>query len=202
MAHLDCGCRYHEQRMTSKTNPTLLQCIDSLGELIEEKHAECIAKRAAEVEAAAAAAAHKDGLGAFSTMMAASAASCAKERRQAELQAARELFKSSKQAAAVAEEHAEAARQAEIQAAEPFRAPRIATESEAAKLAAAMAAARSALAELESEAKRACGEQAEAEPAEPEEPPSQWGLSTFRRLTGGHTLYAVYIYDEIGTYSN
>ena len=180
IAHLDCGCRRSEQRQKSNANQTLLQCTDSLGELIEKKHAECIAARAAEVEAAAAAAAHREGQRVFGTMMAASAAISANERRQTELLAARELVKSSKQAAAAAEELAEAARRAEVEAAEPFRAPRIAAESEAAKLAAEMAAARSALAELESEAKRACGEQAEAEPAEPKEPVRQWGLGTYR----------------------
>jgi len=136
LAHLDCGCRRNEHRMKSNANPTLLRCIDSLGELIEKKHAECIAARAAEVEAAAAAAAHREGQRVFGTMMAASAAISANERRQTELLAARELVKSSKQAAAAAEELAEAARRAEVEAAEPFRAPRIAAESEAAKLAA------------------------------------------------------------------
>ena len=113
-------------------------------------------------------------------MMDAAAAQATSKRRATELLAARELVKSSKQAAAVAEQRAEAARRAEVEAAAAFLAPRNDAESEAATLAAAAAAARSALAELESEAKRTCGEQADADPTEPNEDPRRWGISTYR----------------------
>ena len=139
IAHLDCGCRFSvEQRQLTKSRTTLLECVLSLGQLIEVKHAKCIADRAVSNAAAAAVAAQKESLTGtfFGTMMNASAAQATSERRAAELLAARELVKSSKQAATVAEQRAEAARRAEVEAAEPFRAPRIAAESEAAKLAA------------------------------------------------------------------
>ena len=182
IAHLDCGCRFSEQRQLSKSRTTLLECVHSLGQLIKETHPECIADRAASNAAAAAAAAQKERLAgtSFGTMMDAAAAQATSKRRATELLAARELVKSSKQAAAVAEQRAEAARRAEVEAAAAFLAPRNDAESEAATLAAAAAAARSALAELESEAKRACGEQADAEPTEPNEDPRRWGISTYR----------------------
>ena len=103
---------------------TLLECIHSLEQLIEEKHAKCIADRADSSAAAAAAAAQKESLQAtvlaqpfFGTMMDAAAAHATSERRAAELLAARELVKSWKRAATAAEEHAEAARRAEVEAA-------------------------------------------------------------------------------------
>ena len=46
----------------SQSRTTLLECIHSLGQLIEEKHAKCIADRAASSAAAAAAAAQKESL--------------------------------------------------------------------------------------------------------------------------------------------
>ena len=182
IAHLDCGCRFSEQRQLTKSRTTLLECVLSLGQLIEVKHAKCIADRAVSNAAAAAVAAQKESLTGtfFGTMMNASAAQATSERRAAELLAARELVKSSKQAATVAEQRAEAARRAEVEAAAAFLAPRNDAESEAASLAAAAAAARSALAELESKAKRTCGEQADAEPTEPNEDPRRWGISTYR----------------------
>ena len=100
IAHLDCGCRFSEQRQLTKTRTTLLECVLSLGQLIEVKHAKCIADRAVSNAAAAAVAAQKESLTGtfFGTMMNASAAQATSERRVAGLLAARELVKSSKQA--------------------------------------------------------------------------------------------------------
>jgi hypothetical protein len=133
IAHLDCGCRFSEQRQLTKSRTTLLECVLSLGQLIEVKHAKCIADRAVSNAAAAAVAAQKESLTGtfFGTMMNASAAQATSERRAAELLAARELVKSSKQAATVAEQRAEAARRAEVEAAAAFLAPRNDAESEA-----------------------------------------------------------------------
>ena len=164
LSYLDCGCgRRSEQRMQTESR-TLLECVSSLGELVEKKHATCIANRVAELETASAAAAHRENLGALGTMMAAATARATSERREAELLAAQELVKKTKVAAATAEKHAKAARRAEVEAAAPFLAPRKAAESEAATLAAAAATARSALAELQSDAKRARVEEADDEP--------------------------------------
>ena len=93
IAHIDCGCRRSEQRQMSQSTTTLLECVHSLGVLIEEKHAKCIAERAVSSAAAAAAAAQKESLaGTFlGTMMEAAAARATSERRSAELLAAREL---------------------------------------------------------------------------------------------------------------
>ena len=90
-------------------------------------------------------------------------------------------------AAATAEKHAEAARRAEVEAAAPFLAPRNAAESEAATLAASAATVRSALAELQSDAKRARVEEADDEPPPlTNELPCQWGGSapSARRSSG------------------
>ena len=111
IAHIDCGCRRSEQRQMTQSRTTLLECVLSLGQLIEVKHAKCIADRAASNAAAAAAAAQKESMTGtfFGTMMNASAAQATSERRAAELLAARELVKSSKQAATAAERNCVAA---------------------------------------------------------------------------------------------
>ena len=45
LSYLDCGCgRRSEQRMQTESR-TLLECVSSLGELVEKKHATCIANR-------------------------------------------------------------------------------------------------------------------------------------------------------------
>ena len=71
-AKLVCGCTSSERnpsRQTSKKNcPTLLACVQSLRELIEKKHAHCIAAKLAEDEAADAAAARKQNLGLLSVI--------------------------------------------------------------------------------------------------------------------------------------
>ena len=181
LSYLDCGCgRRSEQRMQTESR-TLLECVSSLGELVEKKHATCIADRVAELETASAAAAHRESLGCLGTMMAAATARATSERREAELLAAQELVKKTKVAAATAEKHARAARRAEVEAAAPFLALRKAAESEAATLAAAAATARSALAELQGDAKRARVEEADDDPPPlTDELPCQWGLGTFR----------------------
>ena len=111
IAHIDCGCRRSEQRQMTQSRTTLLECVLSLGQLIEVKHAKCIADRAVSNAAAAAVAAQKESLTGtfFGTMMNASAAQATSERRAAELLAARELVKSSKQAATAAERNCVAA---------------------------------------------------------------------------------------------
>ena len=71
LSYLDCGCgRRSEQRQQTEAR-TLLGCVSSLGELVEKKHATCIASRVAELETASAAAAHRENLGFLGTMMAA-----------------------------------------------------------------------------------------------------------------------------------
>ena len=177
IAHIDCGCRRSEQRQMSQSTTTLLECVHSLGVLIEEKHAKCIAERAVSSAAAAAAAAQKESLaGTFlSTMMEAAAARATSARQSAELLAAQELVKSSKLVATAAEERAEAARRAEAEAAAIFVAPRNAAEKEAAELAVAADAARHALSELHGDEKRARVEGAGAEHcAEPNEEARRW----------------------------
>ena len=114
IAYLDCGCRPSEQRQVSKSKcPTLLECVPSLAELIQNKHAACIAERTAELEAATATAARKKSLGFLGTMMDEAVDRHATERRAAELLAARELVKSTKLAAAAAEHRANVARRTE-----------------------------------------------------------------------------------------
>ena len=62
LSYLDCGCgRRSEQRMQTESR-TLLECVSSLGELVEKKHATCIANRVAELETASAAAVASDSI--------------------------------------------------------------------------------------------------------------------------------------------
>lgn len=70
LSYLDCGCgRRSEQRMQTESR-TLLECVSSLGELVEKKHATCIANRVTELETASASAAHRENFGILGTMMA------------------------------------------------------------------------------------------------------------------------------------
>ena len=126
----------------------------SLGQLIESKHANCIADRLAKLETATADAARQEGLGFFSTLMAGAVTLAANERRAVDLQTAKEGVNSTKAAAEAAEKHAEAARIAEAEASAIFVAPRNAAEKEAATLAAAAAAARHVLSELQGDLHR------------------------------------------------
>ena len=182
-AKLVCGCTFSERnplRQTSKKNcPTLLACVQSLRELIEKKHAHCIAAKLAEDEAADAAAARKQNLGLLSVITDGARKAERAERHAAELLAAKELHRQKKREAVAAEGDAEDARGVELDCATL----RDAAEAKAAEAAAAAAAAHDALAELQGGEKRARTEAGDAGAeysADPEEPPSQWSLCTWR----------------------
>ena len=191
-AKLVCGCTFSERnplRQTSKKKcPTLLACVQPLRELIETKHAHCIAAKLAEDEAAAAAAARKQNLGCLGTMMDTAKEAAVKkgaaERRTAELEAARELRNTTTLAAVEAEALAESARRDEAEHAAPYVAKRNAAEEEAVVAKRALVQAMAALAELHDDEKRARSEggvdEGEGEDdADPPAPPHKWGISTF-----------------------
>ena len=190
-AMLNCACSNSARsptRQISKANPTLLACVQSLRELIETKHADCIAAKLAEDEAAAAAAARKQNLGCLGTMMDAAKEAAVKKgaakRRTAELEAAKELRNTTTLAAAEAEALAESARRDEAEHAAPYVAKRNAAEEEAVVAKRALVQAMAALAELHGDEKRARSEggvdEGEGEDdADPPAPPHKWGISTF-----------------------
>ena len=180
LAHLDCSCgRHNPQRQKSEANPTLFLCICSLGELIKNKHAKCIADRAAEVDAATAAAARKVSLlslarlwqhllralptsGGRRSRWPCGSWSSRRRRRRLRPRSALRLRGAPRPrppSPFVDHELPQRARQGRNPSRRQWP----------------------LLAELESEAKRACSEQADAEPAEPAKPPRQWGLGTYRR---------------------
>ena len=134
-ARLKCECSNSARgptRQISAKCPTLLVCVPSLRELIETKHAHCIAAKLAEDEAAVAAAARKQNLGCLGTMIEEAAAKKgAAKRRTAELEAARELRNTTTLATAEAEALAESARRDEAEHAAPCVAKRNAAEEEA-----------------------------------------------------------------------
>ena len=155
---LNCACSNSARsptRQISKANPTLLACVQSLRELIETKHAHCIAAKLAEEEAADAAAARKQNLGLLSVITDGARKAERAERHAAELLAAKELHWQKKREAVAAEGKAEDARGVELDCATL----RDAAEAKAAEAAAAAAAAHDALAELQGGEKRARTEQ-------------------------------------------
>ena len=161
-AKLVCGCTSSERnpsRQTSKKKcPTLLACVPSLRELIETKHAHCIAAKLAEDEAADAAAARKQNLGLLSVITDGARKAERAERHAAELLAAKELHRQKKREAVAAEGDAEDARGVELDCATL----RDAAEAKAAEAAAVAAAAHDALAELQGGEKRARTEAGDA----------------------------------------
>lgn len=153
-----------EQRQTSKTRD-LLACVPSLRELILEKHATCIAEKNAEIEAAAAAAAHTESQGVFGVMTDSALRERDVERHAKELAEAKKMVEQTRAVAAEAEARAEAARRAEVEAAAHLVAPRNEAEAMAASLAAIAARAEEALAELQPDEKRARTDDDDGEPS-------------------------------------
>ena len=190
-ARLKCECSNSARgptRQISAKCPTLLVCVPSLRELIETKHAHCIAAKLTEDEAADAADARKQNLGCLGTMMDTAKEAAVKkgaaERRTAELEAARELRNTTTLAAVEAEALAESARRDEAEHAAPYVAKRNAAEEEAVVAKRALVQAMAALAELHDDEKRARSEggvdEGEGEDdADPPAPPHKWGISTF-----------------------